>query len=94
MRRHNLRQTLNIQSAVVTLNIRSRASKANNFCLQTMNQCKFGVGKFTCSEDRAQKRNILQFFMESDHDNVMTLKTRLKSPISYQLFILPQCYNT
>ena len=58
-----------------------------------MYQCKFGVEKFTGSEDRAQKRLIYNFFKDGDHDNEVTLKTRFKSPKSYQLFILPQWYN-
>ena len=59
MHKHNFGQTLKIQSAVVTLNIRSRSLTL--FYLQTMFQCKFGEEKITGSEDRAQKRLILQF---------------------------------
>ena len=43
MHKHNFGQTLKIQSAVVTLNIRSRSLTL--FYLQTMFQCKFGEEK-------------------------------------------------
>ena len=59
-----------------------------------MYQCKFGVEKFTGSEDVAQKWLILQFFKDGDHDdNEVTLKTRSKSP-NHINSILPQWYNT
>ena len=51
---------------------------------------KFGGENPPGSEDRAQKRLILQFFKDGDLENEVTLKIRLKSPKSYQLFILPQ----
>ena len=60
------------------------------FCLQTMYLCKFGGENPTGSEDRAQKRLILQIFGDGDLENKMTLKIRSKSPKSYQLIILPQ----
>ena len=67
MHKHNFGQTLKSQSAVVTVNIRSRSLKSN---LQTNNMylCKFGAEKTFGSEDRAQKRLNLQFF------KMMTLK--------------------
>ena len=55
-----------------------------------MYQCMLGVEKITGSEDKAQKRLILQFFKDGDLDIEVTLKTRSKLLISYQLFILPQ----
>ena len=52
MHKHNFGQTLKLQSAVVTLRIL--------FWLQTMLLCKFGGETPTGSEERAQKRLILQ----------------------------------
>ena len=50
-------QTLDIQSAVATLNIRSRSSKSNEPFLSAINvSMQVCCRKFTCSEDRAQKR--------------------------------------
>ena len=43
---------------------------------------KFGGEKFTCSEDRAQKRLTLQFFKDDDRENEVTLKVRSRSPKS------------
>ena len=93
MHKNNFGQTLKLQSAVVILNRRSRLSKS---CLQAMYQCKFGVTKFTGSEDEAQKKLNLHFKFLNDgyHDNEATLKTRSKSPISYHHFILSQSFNT
>ena len=92
MHKHNFGQTLKLQSAVVTVNIRSWILKIlfTLFCLQTMYLCKFGGENPTGSEDRAQKRLNLQFFKDDDLENEMTLKFRSRSPKSYQLFILPQ----
>ena len=76
MHKHNFGQTLKLQSAVITLNIRSRSS--------------FGGENSTGSEDRAQKRLILQFFNDGGLKNEVTLKIRSRSAKPYQLFILPQ----
>ena len=63
MHKHNFGQTLKIQSAVVTLNAYGQGHRnlIYSFCLQTMYQCKFGVVKFTGSEDKTQKRLICSF---------------------------------
>ena len=52
-----------------------------------MYPCKFGGENSTDSEDRAQKRLILQFFKDGDIENEVTLKIRSRSQKSYQLFI-------
>ena len=60
MHKHNFGQTLKLQSAVVTVNIRSRSLKSNKvFSVSkqyTYNVCKFGAEKPTDSEDRAQRK--------------------------------------
>ena len=45
--------------------------------------CKFGGEKNTGSEDRAQKRLILQYFKDGDLEIEVTLKIRSRSPKSY-----------
>ena len=54
MHKHNFGQNLILQSAVVTLNIRSRSSKSN-YQTMYMYLCKFGGNPSTDSEDRSQK---------------------------------------
>ena len=89
MQQHNFGQTLKIQSAVATLNIRSRSSNlVNSFvCKQCIN-ASLVQKTFTVSEDSSEKAD-LQFFKDGDRDNEVTL-TRSKSSKSYQLLILPQ----
>ena len=45
--------------------------------------CMFGRENPTGSEDRAQKRLILQFFNDGDLENEVTLKIRSTSPKSF-----------
>ena len=92
MHKHNFGQTLKNTKCCGYLEYKIKfiEIQLTLFCMQTLYQCKFDVEKFTGSEDRAQKRLILQFLKDCDHDNEVTLKTRSKSPKSYQLFILPQ----
>ena len=66
MHKHNFGQTLKLQSAVVTVNIRSKSLKSSSLfsvskqitciCASLVQKKTFG------SEDRAQKRLNLQFF--------------------------------
>ena len=66
MHKHNNSgQTLKLQSVVVTLAMYIRwsySSKLTLFRLKTMYRWKFGGDPPTGSEDRAQKRLIVQFF--------------------------------
>ena len=72
MHKHNFGQTLILQSAVVTLNIRSRSFKSNSlFFVSKQITCIYAslVQKNTFgSEDRAHKRLNLHFL------GIMTLK--------------------
>ena len=56
MHKHDLCQTLKLQSAVVTVNIRSSSLKFTLFCLQTKYMYFRQVENFFGSEERAQKR--------------------------------------
>ena len=70
MHKHNFGHTLKLQRAVVTLNIRSRSLKSNSlFSVSKQITCIYAclVQKKTFgSEERAQKRLNLQFFMDDD----------------------------
>ena len=57
MHKHNFGQNLILQSAVVTLNIRSRSSKSN-YQTMYMYLCKFGGNPSTGSEDCSQKADF------------------------------------
>ena len=78
MLKRNFGQTLKLQSAVVTVNIRSKSLKYNYvtlFCLQIMYLCKFGAEKKpTGLEDRAKKRLDLQFFLKDYDLEISTLR--------------------
>ena len=66
---HNFGQTLKLQSAVVTVNIRSRSLNLINSFMSpnnTMYLCKFGAEKPTGFKHRAQKRLNLLFFKDND----------------------------
>ena len=65
--KNNVGQTLKLQSALVSVNIRSLKSNITLFCLRTMYLCKFGAENPTGSEDRAQKRLNLLFFFKDDN---------------------------
>ena len=87
MHKHNFGQTLKIQSAVVTLNILGQCHQnlinsflsANNVSMQVW-----------CRKIHWFRRQSSEKADFTYHDNEVTLKTRSKSPKSYQLFILPQ----
>ena len=67
MHKHNFGQTLKLQSAVVTVNIRSRPLKSNYFLSKNNVSMQVWCKKNpTGSEDRAQKRLNLQFFKDDD----------------------------
>ena len=88
MHKHNFGQTLKLQSAVATIDIRSRSS-IHSFLTPSMFLCKFGGENPTGSEARAQKRLIL-LGGGGGGLRMITLKTRSVSLKSCQLFILRQ----
>ena len=58
------------------------------FCLQTMYLCKFGGNPPTGSEDRTQKRQILQFLKDGDFENYVTLNvTKILSTLHFATLI-------
>ena len=70
MHKHNFGQTLKLQSAMGTVNIRSRSLKSNSlFSVSKQITCIYAslVQKKTFgSEDTARKRLNLQFFKDDD----------------------------
>ena len=86
----------NFKVFVVILNIRSRSSNSK-LLFSVSKQCIYGSGGYkTPLVQNAELRKgwIYIFFKDDDLKNEVTLKVRSRSPKSYQLFILPQWYNT
>ena len=94
MHKNNFGQTLNLQSAVVTLNIRSWSSKSNEL-FSVSKQCIYNASLMEknplVQNTELRKGRIYRvFFKDDEHENEVTLKVRSKSPNSYQHFILSQ----
>ena len=76
MHKHNFGQTLKLQSAMMTLNIRSRSSKSNETALLST-QNKFKTDGY---------ENIYNFTIEPEHEisnNVMRDQQSLRSACAY-----------
>ena len=65
MHKHNFGQTLNLQSAVFTMNIRLRSLKSNSlFSVSKQNTCIYA--SLVRNKPLVQKRLNLQFFKDDD----------------------------
>ena len=69
-----------IQSAVVTLNMRSRSLKSNSFLSANNVSMQVWCRKTHWFRTELRKAYFTVFFKDEDHDNEVTLKTRSKSP--------------
>ena len=78
-----------IQSADVTLKMRSRSPKSNHFFPMSQGCLHASLVKIhLLVQEIAQTMHIFSFY------SVVTLKNRSRSPKSFPIFELSQCYNT
>ena len=89
MHKHNFGQTLKLQSDVVTLNIRSRSSKSNQFFSVPI-QCIYA--SLVEIHPVVQKTEVRKGWFYSFY-RIVTLIIRSRSPKSNQLFIVSQENN-
>ena len=84
-----------LESAVVTLKISSRSSKSNEL-FSVSKRCSYAslVEKALLVQKKQLRKGWIYNFKDDDLENEVTLKVMSRSPKSYQLFILPQLYNT